>query len=171
MIAYRLLYLASLVTFTFGALTFSALIVLYLRERAVRPQRPASILPALTLICGLSFLINLALQIASTAGAGTRSVAGLSIALDIVTSLIPPCIFNLVYALEARHLPAAPWWRWLLYASYPLSLAVGIAKGASDAGIYSGPDVLDAAPAIALGSAALLAFAVQLQSRRELNTV
>ena len=36
MIAYRLLYLLSLVTFSFGALTFSALIVLYVRQRRVQ---------------------------------------------------------------------------------------------------------------------------------------
>lgn len=171
MVAYRLLYLASLVTFSFGALTFFALIVLYVRERAVRAKRPVSILPAFTLICGLSFVINLALQIASAAGAGTRPVAGLSLALDLVTSLIPPCMFHLVYAPEARHLPAASTWRWLLFLAYPVSLAVGIAKGASDAGFYAGAEVLDAAPAIALGISALLTFAVQLRSRRELTTV
>src|SRR5580658_5328624 len=163
MVAYRLLYLASLVTFSFGALTFSALILLYVRERAVRTLRPVSVLPAFTLICGLSFVINLALQAAS----GTGLTAGLSLTLDAVTSLIPPCMFHLIYASEAGHLPAARWWRWLLYLSYPASLAAGIAKGVSDAGIESDADVLSAAPAIALGSAALLAFAVQLQSRRE----
>jgi signal transduction histidine kinase len=171
MVAYRVLYLASLVTFSFGALTFFALIVLYARERAVRTRRPVSGLPAFTLICGLSFVINLALQIASAAGAGTRPVAELSLALDIVTSLIPPCMFHLIYAPEARYLPAASVWRWLLYLSYPVSLAVGIAKGASDAGIFSDLDGLDAAPAIALGTAALLAFAVQLRSHRNLTTV
>ena len=115
------------------------------------------------MICGLSFLINLALQVTSASGFG--EAAGLSLALDVATSLIPPCMFHLIYAPEARDLPFAPLWRWVLYFSYPASLAIGIAKGISDA------DVLSAAPAIALGSAAVLAFAVQFLSRRELTEV
>jgi hypothetical protein len=169
MVAYRLLYLASLVTFSFGALTFSALIVLYVRERGARKKRPVSVLPAFTLICGLSFLINLALQIASAGGAGVGLIAGLSIALDVATSLVPPCMFHLIYAPEAGHLPAAAVWRWLLYLSYPASLSIGVVKGTADAGLWS--DVNMTAPAMALGSAAILALIVNLRSRRSVTVV
>ena len=157
MIGYRLLYLASLVTFSFGALTFSALLMLYVRQGGARKNR-ASVLPVFTLICGLSFLINLAFQIASAAG-GEIGPA-LSLALDATTSLIPPCLVHLVYAPEARHLRGARLWRWLVYLLYPISLAIAVVESE-----------LSAAPAVALGSAALLALLMQSLSPRNLSTL
>ena len=43
MLAYQLLYLASLMTFTFGALTFSVLALFYWREKRLRRTRAGSL--------------------------------------------------------------------------------------------------------------------------------
>src|SRR5580658_2659153 len=166
--AYSLLYLTSLVTFSFGALTFSALTVLYVREWAARRRRRGSVLPAFTLICAFSFLINLAVQ-------AVADSIGLTLALNVATSLIPPCMFHLIFAAERHDLPAARAWRWLLRAFYLASAGMGVAKGLADTGLVpiQGGDqdaawfgVFSPAPAIALGLAALLALAAQFASRR-----
>jgi hypothetical protein len=164
MLAYRLLYLTSLVTFSFGALTFSALLVLYVRERGARRKRATSVLPAFTAICAAAFLVNLALQIAAAANAGDRWTAGLSLAVAIATSLLPPCMFHLVYSPEARQLPAEFFWRWVVYLLYPASLAIGIAKF-----VPGSPDWLNWAPAAALGMAAALGLTAQILSSRKIT--
>ena len=70
MVAYRLLYLASLVTFSFGALTFLALILLYARQRGVRKR--ITVLPAFTVmvpVCTAVMLALLSVKVPLQAGA------------------------------------------------------------------------------------------------------
>ncbi len=135
------LYGASLVTFTFGALTFSVLVVMYWRDRH---RRHTPVLAAFTLALAASFVINLTLQVAWA--------PPLELTLRTVTSLLPALIFHLVYTPEAGHLPAVKVWRWLVIAFYPASLTAGWN-----------------APAIALGAGAALGLAVQIFSQRVLD--
>jgi len=135
------LYSASLVTFTFGALTFLVLVVMYWRDRA---RRRAPVLAAFTLALAASFVINLTLQIVW--------IPAFDFALRVVTSLLPALIFHLVYSPEQRHLPAPKVWRWTVIAFYPASLAVGLN-----------------APAIALAAGAALGLTAQFVSRRVLD--
>jgi Histidine kinase len=155
----RVLYLASLVTFGFGALTFSALTLAYVRQGGAR-RRAGSILPAFTAVCAVSFVVNLALEIAVAADAAPGWTFGLDFALDLSTSLLAPAIFHLIYAPEAKDL--ARWWRWVVFLFYPASLAVAAIKG------FWSPDWLGLAPAAGLGVAAGLGLAAQTASRREM---
>src|SRR5579872_6855583 len=94
------LYAVSLVIFTFGALVFSVLAVMYWPRR-----RRAPVLGAFTLILAISFVLNLASQVVSS--------PALLVALGVVTCLIPALIFQLCA-------PAGTW-RWLVIALYPVS--------------------------------------------------
>jgi hypothetical protein len=166
----RLLYLASLVTFSFGALTFSALIVLYAREPS-QNRRRHSALPIFSVICAISFLVNLALQIATAADAPTASISILSFTLDLSTSLLAPAIFHLVYAPESNHL--APSWRFVLYFLYSSGLIIGVLIAVLDVG-YLAPensDWLISSRAATLGLAAALAITVQFRSVRPLTNL
>lgn len=133
------LYAASLVTFAFGAVMFSVLVVLYWRGK-----RRSPVLAAFTLALAASFVINLALQVVDW--------PPLSTALNVVTALLPALIFHLVYAQEARDLPAAPVWKWMVIAFYVLSVTLGWNR-----------------PAAVLSAGAGLALAARLLSRRQLD--
>src|SRR5215472_6785339 len=83
---YDAVYLVTLVTVTFGALTFSVLALTYWRERRSWLGSPFA---RFTAVCAAAFLINLAMRIAP---GWDRP---LTIALDIVTGLIPPLLVDL----------------------------------------------------------------------------
>src|SRR5262249_11760640 len=119
MTRYDFLFLASLVTFTFGSLTFSVLALSYWRERRSQPPRARGpVFPAFPLACASAFLINLPLWIAASRGTDARWVTALFFALALVTGLLSPLLFHLIHRDEAPYLPAASLWRWLLYALY-----------------------------------------------------
>ena len=172
---YKLLYLASLITFTFGALTFSVLASFYWRERRLRrrtgvaPRATASgsVFPAFTAVCAAAFLVNLLRQIAAAVNGDSGWVTGLSLALGIVTGFVPPLLFHLVWAEEAG--PSL--WRigrWGLPGFYVLSAAAAAVKGLEDAELVATgwSDQLDRLPAAMFGAAGALGLAVQLLARR-----
>jgi len=133
------LYAASLVTFTFGAVMFSVLVVLYWRGK-----RRSPVLAAFTLALAASFVINLAMQVVDW--------PALPVALSVVTALLPALIFHLEYAQEARDLPFAPLWKWMVMALYVVSLTLGWNR-----------------PASVLSAGAGMALAARLLSRRKLD--
>src|SRR6478609_11423141 len=101
MSADQLLYLASIIVFTFGALTFSVLTVVYWRERPSRRQAGSGmVLPTFTLVCAAAFLTNLLLQTASAMDLESGWTNGLTAIGDAAASLLPPMIFHLVFAGE-----------------------------------------------------------------------
>ena len=168
MLANQLLYLASLVTFTFGALIFSMLVLLYWRERSPGDsggRGSARVLRAFTLVAAASFVMNLALQVAAARDIDARWVSGLSLVLQLTTSLLPPLIFHLVYAMEAGQLPRPRIWRLILVAFYPASFFAGIIGGLDDAGLLIAPGWLSNAPVAALGTGAALGLAAEIFSR------
>src|SRR5580704_2412386 len=121
MMGYKLLYLASLITFTFGALTFSVLAWFYWRERRLRRQPDGgSVFPTFTVVCAAAFAINILRQIVSALSEDSPWVTGLTLALGLVTGFVPPLLFHLVYAEEASKL-RREFWRRLLFAFYVVS--------------------------------------------------
>lgn len=173
MLGYKLLYLASLITFTFGALTFSVLALFYWRERRMRRQRGRGmVLPALTVVCASAFLINLLLQIAAAMRASSTWETGLTLALGLVTGLLPPLLFHLIYAEESPKLPGRRIWPWLLSGFYALNALAALVRGLADGELISADwgDRLDDFPALMLGTAGVLGLLVQFLSRRTLST-
>ena len=174
MLGYKLLYLASLITFTFGAATFFVLTLYYWRERRLRRQRGRGLVfPALTVVCATAFLINLLLQIPAALNADSNLVAGLTLALGLVTGLLPPLLFHLIYSEELRELPGRRLWPWLLAAFYALSGLAALLRGLEDIDLVSTRwgDQLDSVPALMLGTAGALGLLVQALSRRSLKPV
>jgi two-component sensor histidine kinase len=166
--------LVSLITFTFGALTFSVLTLFYWRERRRRSQSSGGLVfPAFTLACAAAFAINLSLRVASALNAESFWVTGLTLALEMVTGLLPPLLFHLIYREEEPHLQSVIVWRWLLYGFYALSAAAGLAQGLEDAELVATGwgDWLDRVPALMLAAAGALGMAAQALSRRRLNVV
>jgi len=159
MVVYKLLYLASLITFTFGALTFSVLALFYWREQRLRP-RDGSVLPAFTAVCAAAFLINIARQIASALSADSALVTGLTLALGLVTGFVPPLLFHLVYAQQRRD------WHWALAGFYAVSGIAAVLRSLEAAELISTgwPEQLDIMPAVMLGVAGGLGLAVQARS-------
>jgi two-component sensor histidine kinase len=174
MLGYKLLYLASLITFTFGALIFSVLTLFYWRERKSH-QRPAGglVFPLFTVACASAFLINLLLRIADALNAESNWVTALLLALALVIGFLFPLLFHVVYADEARHLPGVRAWRWILVGYYAISIGAALVKGLDDSELIatSWSDQLNNAPALMLGLAGMLGLLAQIQSRRQLNVV
>ncbi len=174
MLGYRLLLLASLITFTFGALTFSVLTLFYWREKKPRRQAGAGpVFRAFTVACASAFLINLMLRIIGALDAESRWAVGLSLALVLVAGLMPALLFHLVYAEEEQGLRRRNAWQWLLRTFYTLSIVAALAQGLNDSELAATPlgDQLDNAPALFLGSAGALGLLLQMFSRRQLNLV
>ena len=174
MTRYDFLFLASLVTFTFGSLTFSVLALSYWRERRSHPQRDRSLVfPAFTLACASAFLINLPLRIAAFWGTDARWVTALFFALALVTGLLSPLLFHLIYRDEAPYLPAFALWRRVLYALYGAAMTTALAQGLADTETVTTPwgDLLDTAPAAMLGVCCALGLLAQAVSRRQMNLV
>lgn len=149
-----LLYVASLITFTFGALTFTVLAAFYWRERRLNSGARGSVFPAFTAVCAAAFLINVTRQVVAAVG-GDSAMSALTLALVLVTGLVPPLLLHLI--------PGAARWRRLLLAFYLLSAGAALLKGLADSEILVPvwSDWLDRVPAIMLGSAGVLGLAVQ----------
>ncbi len=174
MLGYKLLYLASLITFTFGALTFSVLTLYYWRERRLRRQRGRGLVfPALTVVCATAFLINLLLQIAAALNADSAWVTGLTLALGLVTALLPPLLFHLIYSEEMANLRGRRLWPWLLAGFYAMSGAAALVRGLEDIDVVSTGwgEQLDLMPAVMLGAAGALGLLAQALSGRSLKPV
>jgi hypothetical protein len=169
--AYKLLQLVSLITFTFGALTFSVLTVFYWRQRRLRSAGGGFVFPAFTVACASAFVLNLGLRIADALDTESRWVTGLTLTLEIVTAILAPLLFHLIYQQEEPSLRHQRAWRWLLYAFYFFSAVAGLAQGLEDSELVTTGwgDQLDKAPALLLGSAGALGLLVQVFSRRILN--
>jgi hypothetical protein len=159
------LYLVSLIGFTLGALAFSVLVLMYFRQRGRDGKNGGALLAAFTAACAAAFVINVALQIASTESADSPWITALTFALGLTTSLLPPLMFHLIYAKEARHLPYRRLWMSLLVALYATSGGVALLHSA--AGEVS--EWLDSAPALILGVSAALSLAALILSRRSLD--
>src|SRR5262249_15959266 len=174
MTRYDFLFLASLVTFTFGSLTFSVLALSYWRERRSRRQRDRGmVFPFFTLACASAFLINLPLRIAAFWGTDARWVTALFFALALVTGLLSPLLFHLIYRDEAPYLPASPLCSWVLYPLYPPAMTAALAQGLADTETVTTPwgDLLDTAPAAMLGVCCVLGLLAQAVSPRQMNLV
>ena len=77
-------YFASLVVFTFGALTFTVLAVSYWRERV--PAR-GRVFPAFTLLCAVAFLGNLL----------ARALPALGVVRELAAGMLPAVLLHLVW--------------------------------------------------------------------------
>jgi len=172
MLSPKLLYLASLITFTFGALGFSVLVLMYFRQRRLREVGGGAVLRAFTAVCAVAFLINLALQITSAQAVDSPLLTALTFLLGLTTSLLPPLVFHLVYAKEAQGLSHRRAWMCVLLAFYGASVVTALLKGLADTELIDGTlaDGLSIAPAVGLGISTALALTVQFCSRRLLNS-
>jgi two-component sensor histidine kinase len=171
---YSLLYLVSLITFTFGALSFSVLTLFYWRERRRhRWSGGGAVFPAFTLVCAAAFLINLVLQIAAAIRSDSPWITGLTLALALVTGLLPPLLFHLIAVEEEPWLPARSEWRWLQFGFYALNVAVAFAQGLDDSELVTTgwSDVLDNLRPLLFGAAASMGLLAQVLSRRTLTTI
>jgi signal transduction histidine kinase len=160
MTASKLLYLASLITFTFGALTFSVLSLSYWRQRRLRRQPGGGfVFPAFTLACAGAFLINLLLQ--------SVAATGLSLAQSVVTSLLPPLMVHTIYCEEQRR----GVWKWLLATFYIVSVVGAVLLGLEDSELIATgwADQLDSLPALMFGTAGALGLAMLVFSKRVLT--
>ena len=165
MLGYQLLYLISLITFTFGALTFSVLTVLYWRERRLGlSPRGDPIFPAFTVLCAAAFLANILLRFA---GEDSPAASPLSVALDLATASLPPLLLHLIYREEELGLAARRLWRWLLALFYASSLAAAALSHLSD----RWADWTDTVPALRLGVLGVAGLAIEAASRRKRETV
>jgi signal transduction histidine kinase len=144
----------------------------YWRERRVRPQEGGLVFRVFTLVCAAAFVLNLALQAVGAQNSDSAWATAFTVGLELVTGLLPPLLFHLVYAEESRYLPWRRWWPSLLRGFYGLSVLAALAKGLDDTDAIAGwTDGLDAARALLLGAAGALGLAVQLLSRRRLNAL
>jgi signal transduction histidine kinase len=174
MLGYQLLYLISLFTFTFGALTFSALTLLYFRQRRSRLHTAGGLVfPTFTMVLAAAFLMNLLLRIAAAANGESAAAAGLSVALDLATGLLPPLLLHLIYREEEPGLPARRAWTWALALFYLASAATAVAKSLADVNLLNDRwgDLLDGVPALRLAVTGVAGLVLQMLSRRLLTPV
>src|SRR5580698_10401495 len=133
MLDHQVLDLVSLIGFTFGALAFSALVVMYFRQR----RSGSRVLAAFTGACAAAFLTNIALRIVSVQAIDSPMVPFLAIVLGLITSLLPPLVFHLIYAQRAENLPRRSLWKSLLVTMYAASLTTALLKGFNDANLWT----------------------------------
>jgi two-component sensor histidine kinase len=153
---YGIVYLATLIVFTFGALSFSVLALIYWREKRPRAGRPFA---AFTVCCAAAFVLNLALPLAGA----SRLATLLLVARELATGLLPPLLLHVVWRQDR---PEGRW-RWLVIGFYCAAGTAALGRGLSAAGLIPvvWADRLEPAPAAALGLAAVLGLAVQLGAR------
>jgi hypothetical protein len=100
-------YLASLIVFTFGALSFSVLALTYWREKRSRAGGPFA---AFTACCAAAFVLNLALRMTGDSSAATV----LLLTRELAAGLLPPLLLHVVWRQER---PDGRW-RWLVIGFY-----------------------------------------------------
>lgn len=123
-------YLASLVVFTFGALTFGVLAVPYWRDR--QPQQ-GRVFPAFTVLCAIAFVSNLL----------ARVVPGVDVLRGLATGMLPAVLVHLV---SNR--------RRLIRAFYAICGVLTVLHA------FTSSSLLDAAPAAMFGIAGLVGVLV-----------
>ena len=168
--AYRLLDVASLVVFAFGALTFSTLAVFYWGARRGKLRRQ-TVFPAFTLVCAAAFLANLLLQAGLSPIGGSAAAIGLILIRDLTTGLLPPLMLHLVVEFESRGLGHRRTWRWVLVTLYSAGAGSNLARGLSETGWFAPEwsDWLYPAPAAMLAAACGAGLLAQTLSRRTLQ--
>ncbi|MBI5084703.1 MAG: histidine kinase [Acidobacteria bacterium] len=159
MFGYQFLFLISLVTFTFGALTFSVLAVSWM----VWGKRTARSLTAFTALCAAAFVANLALWGANLVAPGSRWTDSLSLASGLATGLLPPVLLQIIWRQEESGLPLPRLWKAGLLALYVWCAATALARGLAPADLA---DRLESAPAVALGATSAAGLAVLFLTRR-----
>ncbi len=158
MFSYKLLYLASLITYTFGALTFSVLSVSYWKHRKAGGGLA---FPSFTLVCAAAFLANLLLQFSVIRPGGPTATEFLMRTLELAAALLPPLLFHVIYSEERGHVSAKQLWQALLVAFYVVSLGSAAARRMEG--------ILAYGPATMLGAAGALGLVLQTFSRRKLD--
>jgi len=158
--AVGLFQLASLVTFSFGALTFVVLSVLYWRS----PKRTRGVFPVFTFVCAGSFGVNLALAALPPESA---AAGALVLPLKLLTGLLPPLITHLACGGGRSR------WRVVLAAFYAVSVALSLFQGLEDAELISTGwgDALDQTPAAMFVIAGTLGIAMQTGSGLKRNAL
>ena len=149
----NLFYLASLVIYTFGALTFCVFSVFYWGQyRRRRASRNRTVFPLFTLVCGIAFLNNLLYQ------AGILHGAGPVLVRNLAAGLAPPLMLHLIFEIESRGLSSPRLWQRVLAGFYVASIVAALARGLNETGWLPSPagDALYDAPAALLAVAAAL---------------
>jgi len=147
---YNLLAAVSVVTFAFGALAFSTLVLFYWRQRRSHQATASRAFPAFTLVCAVAFLLNLAQH-------SDADLTWIAPVLDVITGLIPALLVHLVAEEESAGPP------WLPVGFYVGAVALALAVAISPSG-WS--DRLESAPATALALSAVTGLVLQLKSPR-----
>src|SRR5215510_14079335 len=163
MIEYQLLHLASLVTFSFGAMTFAVMVWSYWRKASQGSLRLSPFM-FFTAACAGAFLINVVLSLFAVVQVETAYVTACTFALAIVTALLPPLLFHVVYAAEAPGLTSRAFWQVFVVAFYGFSTVGAVVDELSDVDF-------DNLPALSLMITAAAGIIVQILSRRELSEI
>ena len=159
----NLFYLASLVTYTFGALTFCVFSVFYWGQYGRRrASRKRTVFPLFTLVCGIAFLNNLLYQASILHGAGPVLVRNLA------AGLAPPLMLHLVFEIESLGLSSPRLWQRVIAGFYVAGIVSALARGLHETGwlVSSAGDALYDAPSALLAVAAALGIWLQAASRQ-----
>jgi hypothetical protein len=159
MTGYQILYLISLVTYTFGALTFSVLAVTW----AVRGKRTFRSLTAFTAVCAAAFVLNLALSALNLLSPEWGGAEALEWVAAVATGLLPALWLHVVWQQEESGLPLRPWWRAGLVLLY---VSCGAGALLRQSGPESLADMLEDLPAAHLAVAGAAGLAATFLSRR-----
>jgi signal transduction histidine kinase len=171
MTADNLLYLASLVVFAFGTLSFSILAVSYWTERLRHRAKPAgtelkrTVFPVFTLACAAAFLINLLFQTPLLQWLNPRGILWLVVARHVAAGLLAPLLLHLVLEIN---LPAHRPWRAVLAAAYASAILLSLAQGLAETGMLFLPGGLwlRRSPAVMLSVTSALGLFMEWSARR-----
>lgn len=159
MAGYEILYLLSLVIYTFGAVSFSVLAVSWV----VWGRKAAAPLTAFTATCAVAFVANLLLIAANLHLPGSRWTAALGIAMELATALLPVLQFHVIWSQERTGLRGDGAWKVVLVALYVWSAGGALVRATATAELADNLDVL---PAIELGLMGAAGLAVLTLTRR-----
>ena len=168
----QLLYLASVIVFTFGALAFAVLTAVYWRERRLRRSAGfGRVFPIFTLVCGAAFLSNLLFQCATALDAPAAWGIALSWAAHLTAGLLPPLLFHVVLADERPYLARVRLWRPAPAVFYAAGVAAAIWQSLDEQEWLSTDwgGALSKLPAVLFGTAGVLGLVVQATSNRALK--
>jgi signal transduction histidine kinase len=140
MSGYDLLAAAPVVLYTFGALSFTALTVVYIAER----RWTLGMLPAFTAICAAAFVLNVA---------AAFDMPYVDTARQVLTAILPAALLLLI----RREEHCRPRWDWAIAPLFAAGAALGIASTFTDR--------LDAGRPALLAAAGVIGLAMQRSSR------